>query len=133
MVDTKLTDQELAERNIFGEPIGAYQGVQHPLTRAYIGLHLASLANQTAAKALDAGQDKKLVGLYANMSKLIGSEEAFKACDASIQAHGGYGMSREYEVINISNMVRAMRVAPVNNELILNYIGQNYLGLPRSY
>jgi len=121
------------ERNIFGDPIGSYQGVQHPLTRAYIQLHLATLANQTAAKALDAKKDRKLVGLYANMAKLLGSEEAFNACDAAIQAHGGYGMCREYEVINISNMVRATRVAPINNELILNYIGQHYLGLPKSY
>jgi len=67
------------------------------------------------------------------MAKLLGSEEAFKACDAAIQTHGGYGMCREYEVINISNMVRAMRAAPINNELILNYIAQHYLRLPKSY
>jgi len=121
------------ERNIFGKPIGSYQGLQHPLARAFISLNLAGLAVRTAANALDAGMDKKQVGLYANMAKLTASEEAFNACDIAIQAHGGYGMTKEYHVINISNMVRAMRVAPVNNEMILNYIGEHYLNLPRSY
>jgi acyl-CoA dehydrogenase len=121
------------ERNIFGGPIGSYQGLQHPLARAYVGLRLASLANHAAAKAMDKENDRRLVGLYANMAKLSGSEEAFKACDIAIQVHGGGGLTREYDVINISNMVRAMRVAPVSNELILNYISQKYLELPRSY
>jgi acyl-CoA dehydrogenase len=121
------------ERNIFGGPIGSYQGLQHPLARAYVGLRLASLANHAAAKAMDKENDRRLVGLYANMAKLSGSEEAFKACDIAIQVHGGGGLTREYDVINISNMVRAMRVAPVSNELILNYISQQYLKLPRSY
>ena len=82
---------------------------------------------------MDKENDRRLVGLYANMAKLSGSEEAFKACDIAIQVHGGGGLTREYDVINISNMVRAMRVAPVSNELILNYISQQYLELPRSY
>jgi acyl-CoA dehydrogenase len=121
------------ERNIFGGPIGSYQGLQHPLARSYVGLRLASLANRAAAKAMDKENDRRLVGLYANMAKLSGSEESFKACDIAIQVHGGGGLTREYDVINISNMVRAMRVAPVSNELILNYISQQYLELPRSY
>lgn len=121
------------ERNVFGGPIGSYQGLQHPLARAYVGLRLATLANHAAAKAMDQENDRRLVGLYANMAKLSGSEEAFKACDIAIQVHGGGGLTREYDVINISNMVRAMRVAPVSNELILNYISQQYLELPRSY
>jgi acyl-CoA dehydrogenase len=121
------------ERNIFGGPIGSYQGLQHPLARSYVGLRLASLANRAAAKAMDKENDRRLVGLYANMAKLSGSEESFKACDIAIQVHGGGGLTREYDVINISNMVRAMRVAPVSNELILNYISQKYLELPRSY
>jgi len=121
------------ERNVFGTPIGSYQGLQHPLARAYVGLRLASLANHAAAKAMDEENHGRLVGLYANMAKLSGSEEAFKACDIAIQVHGGGGLTREYDVINISNMVRAMRVAPVSNELILNYISQQHLGLPKSY
>ena len=120
-------------RNIFRSPIGSYQAIQHPLTRAYISLNLATLAARTAAMALDEKKPRQLIGLYANTAKLVASEEAFKACDISIQAHGGYGLTREYEVINVSNMIRAMRVAPINNEMILNYVGEHYLNLPRSY
>lgn len=121
------------ERVLFDKPIGAYQSIQHPLTRAFIGLNFASLAIQTAANALDEHKDKKFIGLYANMAKLTASEQAFNACDAAIQALGGYGLTREYHVINISNMVRAMRVAPINNEMILNFIGETYLKMPKSY
>jgi len=121
------------ERNIFGDPIGKYQGVQHPLSRAFIELQLASLANRKASQALDCGENSGITGMYANMAKLVSSEAAFHACDAAIQAHGGYGLTREYDVINFSNAIRALRIAPVNNEIILNYIGEHFLGLPRSY
>ena len=121
------------KRNLFGAPIGSYQSLQHPLTRAFIGLHMATMTTHQAATMLDAGKSPKLVGLYANMAKLNASEQAFNACDISIQVHGGYGMTRECDVITISNMVRAMRVAPINNEMILNFIGEQYLKLPKSY
>jgi len=121
------------KRVLFDKPISAYQSIQHPLTRAFIGLNFASMAIQTAAKALDEKKASKFVGLYANMAKLTASEEAFKACDAAIQAHGGYGVTKEYHVINISNMVRAIRVAPINNEMVLNFIGETYLNMPKSY
>ncbi len=121
------------KRVLFDKPISAYQSIQHPLTRAFIGLNFASMAIHTAAKALDEKKESKFVGLYANMAKLTASEEAFKACDAAIQAHGGYGVTREYHVINISNMVRAIRVAPINNEMVLNFIGETYLNMPKSY
>ena len=121
------------ERNIFGDPIGKYQGVQHPLSRAFIELQLASLANRKASQAMDGGENSGITGMYANMAKLASSEAAFHACDAAIQAHGGYGLTREYDVINFSNAIRALRIAPVNNEMILNYIGEHFLGLPRSY
>ncbi|MBW1681911.1 MAG: acyl-CoA/acyl-ACP dehydrogenase [Deltaproteobacteria bacterium] len=121
------------ERNIFGDPIGAYQGIQHPLSRAFIELQLASLANRTASKALDSAKQSAMTGMYANMAKLTSSEAAFHACDAAIQTHGGYGLTKEYDVINFSNAIRALRIAPVNNEMILNYFGEHFLGLPRSY
>jgi len=121
------------KRVLFDKPIAAYQSIQHPLSRAYIGLNFATMAIQTAAKALDEKKDSKFVGLYANMAKLTASEEAFKACDAAIQAHGGYGLTKEYHVINISNLVRALRVAPINNEMVLNFIGETYLNMPKSY
>jgi len=121
------------ERNIFGDPLGKYQAVQHPLSRAFIGLQLASLANRKASQALDGGENSGITGMYANMAKLASSEAAFHACDAAIQVHGGYGLTKEYDVINFSNAIRALRIAPLNNEMILNYVGEHFLGLPRSY
>ena len=121
------------ERNIFGDPIGKYQGVQHPLSRAFLELQLSSLANREASEALDAKKKPRLIGMYANMAKISASEAAFHACDAAIQTMGGYGITKEYDVINFFTATRALRVAPVNNEMILNFFGENYLGLPRSY
>jgi len=121
------------ERNIFGDPIGSYQGIQHMLSRSFVQLKLAGLANQRAARALDAAEDMRLVGMYANMAKLACTEAAFFACDAAFQVHGGYGITREYDIINFLPMIRTMRVAPINNEMILNYIGEHFLKLPKSY
>jgi acyl-CoA dehydrogenase len=121
------------ERRIFDEPIGNYQGIQHMLSRAFVELKLAGLANQRAARAMDAGEDARLVGMYANIAKLACSEAGFNACDVAIQVHGGYGMSREYDVINFLPMLRALRMAPVNNEMVLNYLGEHVLGLGKSY
>ena len=128
----KATDYA-KERNIFGDPIGRYQGVQHPLSRAFLEIQLASLANREASEALDAKKKSRLIGMYANMAKLSASEAAFHACDAAIQTMGGYGLTKEYDVINFFTAIRALQVAPVNNEMVLNYLGENYLGLPRSY
>ena len=121
------------ERNIFGDPIGSYQGIQHMLSRSFVQLKLAGLANQRAARALDAAEDMRLVGMYANMAKLACTEAAFFAGDAAFQVHGGYGITREYDIINFLPMIRTMRVAPINNEMILNYIGEHFLKLPKSY
>ena len=120
-------------RSIYVDPIGSYQGIQHMLSKAFIQLKTAGLTNQRAARALDAGEDPRLVGMYANMAKLACTEAAFVAGDAAFQVHGGYGITREYDIINFLPMIRAMRVAPINNEMILNYIGEHFLGLPKSY
>jgi acyl-CoA dehydrogenase len=125
--------QYARERSIFSDPIGAYQGVQHPLSRAFIELQLASLANREASQSLDSGNQSGIAGVYANMAKLAASEAAFHACDTAIQVHGGYGLTKEYDVISFFNAIRALRIAPVNNEMILNYIGEHFLDLPRSY
>ena len=120
-------------RTIYEDPIGSYQGIQHMLARAFVQLKLAGLADQRAARALDAGEDINLVGMYANMAKLAGTEAAYMAADVAFQVHGGYGVTREYDIINFMPMIRAMRVAPVNNEMVLNYLGSHVLGLPSSY
>lgn len=121
------------QRKLFDVPIGAYQGIQHPLSRAMVALEQASLTNQVAARLVDQGEDEKVVGLYANMAKLTASEAAFQACDIAIQVHGGYGLTAEYDVISLLPIIRALRIAPVNNEMILNYISEHYLNLPKSY
>ena len=84
----------------------------------------------TAARIFDEGAD---AGYYANAAKLLASEAAVAAVDAAIQTHGGYAFSDEYDVATIWPVVRLLRIAPVNNEMVLNYIGEHVLGLPRSY
>lgn len=119
------------EREVWDQPIGSHQGVQHPLARAKVDLELATLATDRAAKAVDAGED--LAGPLSNVAKFAASEAADQAVDTAIQVHGGNGFSRHYGVINVADWVRHMRVAPVNNEVVLSYIGSNILGLPQSY
>ena len=120
-----------SERTVFETPIGAHQGVQHPLAKAKIDVELADLAVERAANAYETGDDP--VGAYANMAKYAGSEAADRAVDAAIQAHGGYGVSPDYDVINVERFARILRIAPVNNEMILNHVAENVLGLPKSY
>lgn len=121
------------QRTIYEQCIGSYQDIQHQLSRAKVELDLADLANQKAAQLYDNNEEPKLIGTYANMAKLAGSEAAYKACDTAIQVHGGYGITNDYDIITVLPFVRAMRVAPVNNEMVLNYIAQTDLGLPKSY
>ena len=118
------------ERAPFGKPIGGYQAIQHPLSRSRAQLDAARLMMYTAARIFDEGGD---AGYYANAAKLLGSEAAVAAVDAAIQTHGGYAFSDEYDVATLWPVVRLLRIAPVNNEMILNYIGEHVLGLPRSY
>jgi acyl-CoA dehydrogenase len=118
------------ERAPFGRPIGGYQGLQHPLARAYARLDGARLMMYSAARAFDGGST---AGYLANAAKLVASEAAVDACDAAIQVHGGYAFEAETDVATIWPVVRLLRIAPVNNEMILNYIGEHVLRLPRSY
>jgi acyl-CoA dehydrogenase len=118
------------DRSPFGKPIGTYQALQHPLARGKASLDSARLMMYAAASLFDRGGD---AAYLANASKLLASEAAVAACDASIQVFGGYAFSDEYDVATIWPVLRLMRIAPLNNEMILNYIGEHVLGLPRSY
>lgn len=118
------------DRAPFGRPIGGYQAVQHPLARDRARLDAARLMMYTAARVFDRGGD---AGYLANAAKLLASEAAVDACDAAIQTHGGYGFDRGYDVLAIWHQARLLKVAPLNNEMVLNYIGEHVLGLPRSY
>ncbi len=117
------------ERAPFGKPIGAYQGVQHPLANAKVKLDAARLMMYTAALAFDRGIN---VGYLANSAKLLASTAAVDACDAAIQTHGGYAFDNAVDVHSLWAIARLLKIAPVNNEVILNYIGEHVLRLPRS-
>jgi acyl-CoA dehydrogenase len=117
-------------RNVFGRPIGANQGVQFPLAKAYAALAGADLMRKQAAALFDSG---KPCGTEANLAKMMASEASWAAANACLDTHGGFGFAAEYDIERKFRETRLYQVAPLNNNLILAYIGQNVLGLPRSY
>ncbi len=119
-------------RNVWGAPIGAHQGVSHPLADARINIELARLMTQKAAALYDAGDDMA-AGEAANMAKYAAGEAAVKAADQALQTHGGNGVASEYGLGALAVAARVSRIAPVSREMILNFIAQHSLGLPKSY
>jgi acyl-CoA dehydrogenase len=117
-------------RNVFGRPIGTNQGVQFPLARSYAALAAADLMRKKAASLYDAG---KPCGTEANMSKMLASEASWMAANACMDTHGGFGFAVEYDVERKFRETRLYQTAPINNNMVLAYLGQNVLGLPRSY
>ncbi|GAA1900105.1 acyl-CoA dehydrogenase [Actinomadura bangladeshensis] len=120
------------ERQVFRTPIGAHQGLAHPLAAAKIELELARLMGQKAAWLYDEGDDMG-AGEAANMAKYATAEAAIHCVDQAIQTHGGNGLTTEYGVGMLAGVVRLMRIAPVSREMILNFVAQHSLGLPKSY
>ncbi|RAY11170.1 acyl-CoA dehydrogenase [Actinomadura craniellae] len=120
------------QREVFKVPIGAHQGIAHPLAAAKIELELARLMGQKAAWLYDSGDDLG-AGETANMAKYAAAEAAVHCVDQAIQTHGGNGLTTEYGVGMLSGTVRLMRIAPVSREMVLNYVAQHSLGLPKSY
>jgi acyl-CoA dehydrogenase len=117
-------------REVFGGPIGANQGVQFPLARAYAALRAADLVRFEAARLYDAGQK---CAEEANMAKLLASEASWAAANASLDAHGGFGFAVEYDIERKFRETRLYQTAPINNNLVLAYLGQHVMGLPKSY
>ncbi|MGH3406591.1 MAG: acyl-CoA dehydrogenase family protein [Streptosporangiaceae bacterium] len=117
-------------RTVWDAPIGSHQGVAHPLARAKIETELAALMTGKAAWQHDHGQP---AGEAANMAKYAAAEAAIAAVDQAIQTHGGNGLSSEYGLVPLWGLARLLRIAPVNREMVLNYVAQHSLGLPRSY
>lgn len=118
------------QRRVFDDvPIGAYQGLQHPLAEAFTHLELAWLMTQKAAAAYDSGD---AVGAFANMAKLAAVDAALEAADMAIEVHGGNGFTRDYDLMSVWSLCRLLKTAPVTRELILNYIAAHVLGLPSS-
>ena len=120
------------ERAVWGVPIGAHQGLSHPLANAAIQVELARLMTQKAGWLYDAGLDAE-AGEAANMAKYAAAEASLLALDQAIQVHGGNGMATEYGLATLWGAVRLARTAPVSREMILNFVASHTLGLPRSY
>jgi alkylation response protein AidB-like acyl-CoA dehydrogenase len=122
--------QYARERNVWGQPIGAHQGISHPLAQGKIELELARLMMYKAAALYDAGLS---AAEESNMAKYAAAEAGIRCVDQAIQTHGGNGFAHEYGLIEMWWGVRLVRTAPVSREMILNYVAEHSLGLPRSY
>jgi alkylation response protein AidB-like acyl-CoA dehydrogenase len=118
------------ERVLFERPIGQNQGVQFPIARAYAQMRAAELMVRDAARKFDAGAD---VGPEANMAKLIAADASWFAADMCVQTHGGFGFAEEYDIERKFRETRLYQVAPISTNMILSYLAEHVLGLPRSY
>jgi acyl-CoA dehydrogenase len=120
-------------RKVFADPIGSYQGLQFPLADAYAMLECARLMNFKAARLYDKKADFREVGKYANMAKYVAVEAGIKACYWAMQVFGGYGYAKEYDVERWWREINLLRLAPVTQQMVLNYIAEHVLGMPRGY
>ena len=119
-----------SERKVFGRPIGQNQGVQFPIARSYAQMRAAELMVHHAARVYDEGGNP---GAEANMAKLLASEASWAAADMCVQTHGGFGFAEEYDVERKFRETRLYQVAPISTNLILSYVAEHVLGMPRSY
>lgn len=126
----KTATDYACEREVFGKPIGTNQGVQFPIARAYAQTCAADLMVERAAQLYDAGED---CGAEANMAKMLASEASWAAGDTCLQTHGGFGLAEEYDVERKFRETRLYQIAPISTNLILSYLGEHELGMPRSY
>jgi acyl-CoA dehydrogenase len=126
----KKASEYASERVVFGRPIGANQGVQFPIARAHAAVEAADLMRFRAAELFDAGEP---CGAEANMAKLLASEASWQAANACLDTHGGFGFAQEYDVERKFRETRLYSIAPVSNNLVLAFVAQHVLGMPRSY
>jgi len=119
-----------SERIVFDRPIGQNQGIQFPIAQAYANVRAADLMRYEAARLFDAGQP---CGAEANMAKLLAADASWQAANACLQTHGGYGFAAEYGVERKFRETRLYQVAPISTNLILSYLGEHVLGMPRSF
>ncbi len=129
-VALKRATEYAKERVVFGRPIGQNQAIQHPLAKCWVELEAANLMCFKAASLYDAGEP---CAAEANAAKYLGAETAFRACETAVMSHGGMGYAKEYDVERFLREIFIARIAPVSREMILNYIGEHVLGLPKSY
>ena len=119
-----------ADRSVFGHPIGQNQGVQFPIARAYAQMRAAEQILREAIRLYDAGENP---GEEANLAKMLAAEASWAAAEVCVQTHGGFGFAEEYDVERKFRETRLYQVAPISTNLILSYVGEHVLGLPRSY
>ena len=135
----KRATKYASERIVFGRPIGQNQSIQHGLAKAWMDLEAAKLMTYSAARLYDKvnrGEEKERemsLGGQCNAAKYLAAEAAFRACETAVMTHGGMGYSKEYHVERYLREVFVPRLAPVSREMILNYVGERVLGLPKSY
>jgi alkylation response protein AidB-like acyl-CoA dehydrogenase len=118
------------ERTVFGRPIGQNQGVQFPIAKAYAAMRAAELMVREATRRYEAGED---CGAEANMAKMLAADASWEAANACVQTHGGFGFAEEYDVERKFRETRLYQVAPISTNLILSYVAEHVLGMPRSY
>jgi acyl-CoA dehydrogenase len=118
------------ERLVFGRPIGQNQGIQFPIAKSYASMRAAELMVKEAARKYEAGLD---CGAEANMAKMLAADASWEAANACIQTHGGFGFAEEYDVERKFRETRLYQVAPISTNLILSYVAEHVLGMPRSY
>lgn len=126
----KRAAEYATERVVFNGPIGAYQGLQHPLAAAKTQIELASLMTKQAAWLFD---NNKSAGEASSMAKIAAADAGMQAVDASLQCFGGNGFTHDYGLYDMYSVVRLLKTAPINKEMLLNYIAEKSLGMPRSY
>jgi acyl-CoA dehydrogenase len=117
-------------REVFGRPIGQNQGVQFPIAKAYANMRAADLMVKEALRKFEAGED---CAAEANMAKMLAADASFEAANVAIQTHGGFGFAEEYDIERKFRETRLYQVAPISTNLILSYLAEHVLGLPRSY
>jgi acyl-CoA dehydrogenase len=119
-----------SDRTVFGRPIGANQGVQFPIAKAYANMRAAELMVREALSLYETGANP---GAEANMAKMLAADASFEAANACIQTHGGFGFAEEYDIERKFRETRLYQVAPISTNLILAYLSEHVLGLPRAY
>jgi acyl-CoA dehydrogenase len=118
------------DRHVFGRPIGQNQGIQFPIAKAYANMRAAELMVNEALRKYEASED---CGAEANMAKMLAADASFEAANAAIQTHGGYGFAEDFDIERKFRETRLYQVAPISTNLILSYLAEHVLGLPRSY
>jgi acyl-CoA dehydrogenase len=118
------------ERVVFGRPIGQNQGVQFPIAKAYASMRAAELMLREACRLYEAGSNP---GEEANLAKMLAADASWAAAEACLQTHGGFGFAEEYDIERKFRETRLYQVAPISTNLILSYISEHVLGMPRSY